>query len=711
MSKSGNAKRGTVPQELTDNGYTVGGRSLFQGNSEILTMLEDWRSQARAAQSENRHEMHLDEEFYDGNQWDPEDKHYLETVRGQPALTFNIIAPMIRWVTGTEKRTRVDFRILARKKDLQQAAEAKTELMKYVSDVNKSAFAVSKAFESVVKVGVGWLEGGVKSEPGGEPIYERSESWRNIWYDHLSTEDDYSDARFLFRERSADLMVAQAMFPKHHDSLRLVADQMDGMKLTDDDEYFINPHLYPESRMTGARMGTVDEAWQSANRRPRVRLIECWFRLPMEVEVMHGDGGWNGAIFNPEDEVHSWAKDSGMATTFKAVKQVMHHCIFVEGLILQDPQRLPYHHNRYPLTPIWGFRRGKDNAPYGLVRGVRDPQEDLNKRRSKALHILSTKQVIMDKGAVDDIDVLAEEIAAPDGIIEKNPGMELRIDQNQSLAQQHVALMHEDAMFVQSISGVTDENMGRATNATSGRAIEARQNQGVATTMDLFDHLRFALQIHGEKRLSLVEQYHDDEKEIRISEVRGKPKFQTINGETDIVSNQADFIVDDQAFQETTRKAMFAMMMEMVQKLPGDLAIQVLDLVFDMSDVPQREEWVTRIRKMNGHKDPDVEPTPEEEEADQAAEQYQQETAMRLEQAEIGLKEGEARLKNSQADNEQMKSMLTKLEGMLNSLQVAGVIVTDPEAAAVADEVMEDAARIQPEVPAEEEAPVEQPLA
>ncbi len=50
---------------------------------------------------------------------------------------FNEVKPTIDWIIGTERRTRVDYKILPREKDDEALAEIKTKLMKYVSDANK----------------------------------------------------------------------------------------------------------------------------------------------------------------------------------------------------------------------------------------------------------------------------------------------------------------------------------------------------------------------------------------------------------------------------------------------------------------------------------------------------------------------------------------------------------------------------------------------
>jgi len=104
------------------------------------------------------------------------------------------------------------------------------------------------------------------------------------------------------------------------------------------------------------------------------------------------------------------------------------------------------------------------------------------------------------------------------------------------------------ASLIQQLSGVTDENMGRTTNATSGRAIVARQDQGALATAVIFDNLRYARQIHGSKMLSLTEQFMTEQKQFRITNMRGNAEFITINDsqpENDIVSTKADFIISE----------------------------------------------------------------------------------------------------------------------------------------------------------------------
>ena len=260
--------------------------------------------------------------------------------------------------------------------------------------------------------------------------------------------------------------------------------------------------------------------------------------------------------------------------------------------------------------------------PYGMVRRVKDIQEDVNKRASKALFILSTNKVVMDEGAVDDIDELAEEVARPDGIIVKKPGKALEIRTDRELSQYQLDLMSRSIGMIQQSSGVTDELLGRRTNATSGIAIERRQDQGSMTTTSLFDNLRFAQQVRGEKQVSLIEQFMDERKAFRITNMRGQPEYVEVNDglpENDIVRSKADFVISESDWRSTLRQSAVEALLEAATRWPPEIVMVMLDLLVENMDLPNRDEIVRRIRSVTGQRDPDAEEPSEEEQAQMQA--------------------------------------------------------------------------------------------
>jgi hypothetical protein len=333
--------------------------------------------------------------------------------------------------------------------------------------------------------------------------------------------------------------------------------------------------------------------------------------------------------------------------------------------------------------------------PFGLIRGSRPIQEDLNKRRSKALHVLSNNQVLMEAGAVDNKETLRDEVDRPDGIIEYRHGKKLEIDKDNSLAAEHISLMQEDRAYIQESVGITSENLGLETNAVSGKAIIARQQQGHTIASSLFDSLRFAIQNSGERKLALVEQFYDQEKVIRLVGERGKVDFIDINagGSGNIITEtQADFVVDEEDYNSTTRQAMFQTMLEMVSKLDPSIGVKLLDMVFDMSDIPGREEIVRRMREINGQKDPAHKQTEEEIAAEQKAVAEERELMMRKILAELETLEGKATEAKARGDKATLDLISGKLQSMSVSLGIASQIATLPPVVGyAADAILTDA--------------------
>jgi hypothetical protein len=375
-----------------------------------------------------------------------------------------------------------------------------------------------------------------------------------------------------------------------------------------------------------------------------------------------------GTFFNPSDRALSMALAMRGDSLVDKVMMRVHVAVFTEGALLSMGASI-FRHNRYSLTPIWCYRRGRDRLPYGAIRRGRDIQQDLNKRASKALFMLNTNQVVMDEGAVDDLDELRDEVARPDGTIVKKANKELTIRRDTDAATGQIQMMTLAAQSIQKTAGVNNENLGRQTNAVSGAAIEARQNQGAVGTSEIFDNLRFAVQIQGEKQLSLIEQFYTEEKVIRLTGHKGKLEWLRINKPelqpdgsyrylNDISASAADFVVSEADYAGTMRQVMFDSLNQIAGRLPPEVSIRLLRIAFEFSDLPNKDEIVEEMRAITGEKDPNKELTPEEAQAQEEqmlmqAEslQVQRETArLALEEARARVREINARAASLEAD-------------------------------------------------------------
>ena len=660
---------------------------------EIYSRLMGWYAHELDAQAENRTEMAMDDDFYDHIQWSDDELAMLQE-RGQAPIVFNLTQTTINWVLGVQRRAEQDYRILPRKKEGAGAAERKTQLLKHISDQNRSGFEESAAFAQAVRSGIGWIECGAGHPEDGTKVYHRMEDWRAMLWDSTSRRYDLLDARYIFRTKWLDIDVASNIW-KSRQGIIAQASHKSSSGLVSLDSFGDEPMDSQELSHFSVLSGLANRN-RYAGVRSRVRVVEAWFKMPIpDARVMQG-GQFNSELFDEWSPGHWSELNSGFATVAVRPREVVHVALMTDAGLL-DMRQSPYRHNSYPFTPIWGYRRARDGMPYGMIRGIRDIQRDLNKRASKALHHLSTVRVSVQDDAVTDIEKLRTEAARPDAIIEYKAGKPApMIHSDTSIAQGHIELMDRDAQMIQSVGGVTDENLGRKTNATSGIAIQRRQDQGALATSVFFENLRQSRQIAGEKLMILIETYYDQEDEFRITDGRGNVDFQPINNgtpESAIAEFKADFIITDTDWRASARQAQAEGLLDLASKLAAtapQMVVNILDLVVEAMDVPKREELVQRIRKLTGVEDPDADPQNPSPETLAMREQALKQMAMaeRAATAQIAEQEARARMAVAQAAKTEMSLTSDQMAQLVAAMQTAISIAGAPAVAQAADQVL-----------------------
>lgn len=670
-----------------------------QAERDKHSKLMSWFEQEMRRQAHNRFQMALDEDYYDSIQWLPEEAAELKE-RGQSPTVYNEIKPMVDWLIGTERRQRTDFSIISANDDSMEAEEdskTKTKLLKYIHEVNRLQFERSDAADDCFKAGLGWMEVGVSPDPEDEVIYVRAESWRNMLYDSLGTRKDLEDSRYIFRFRILDLDVAQAYFPGKEAELRA------SIIGRDNDHYLeywngadIEDIEAPAS-MPGKYVMYDSDSW-TKNERERVLIIEAWSKWPTTETRSQG------------------------TSSVDRVRMKMRCTLMTERHILMDSPS-PYKHNKFPFVPLWCYRRKKDNAPYSPIRPVRGPQDSLNKRMSKALFIISTNQTIAEKTAFDNKVMTAEqardELSAPDGfVLLADGGMEkIKNSRQNEVAQGHLQYAQADQLIIRNASGISSENLARDTNITAGVALDKKADQGSMLTAQIFDNLLFARQLEGELTLSLAEQYFTDAKIFSITGDSKKREYVRINQPgpdgkklNDVTARKAQFIIGEQAWRQSLQQAAFEQLMDVLKNLSGaapQVVLALLDVVFELADIPNKRMVLQRIRGVTGQADPDEPLTP-----DQQADLAQKKAiADKQLQAQIAKLDAEIATAKAQGKNLDAKSLETTLKAVYVAMQAAQVLSTVPGVAAAGDELLrsagfEDRAAGLPPVPPIAEQPL-----
>lgn len=671
--------------------------------------LEDWWTEARDMHAESRMQRYLDHDYYDHEQISPEDRAVYES-RKQAPVVLNLVHGAIDWLSGTERRTRVDWKIRPRGPEDEVGAEAQTHLLKYVSDANRAAWERSRAFKDAAISGVGFTEEFLRRDRNQVPVGHAYCDWRYLWWDPYSRDLDLGDARYFHRAKIVDLDHAIAMNPGRGGDLRAISVS------TMDNEYELLDEsdglpgmlvLSGNSHYTRGGIGGLRERFS----RRRVRLIETWYPKAMASKQVQAEIAdccdLEGLTYDPTNAELREKLAEGQISLVDAVTTRMSLAIWAPGVGILSMKERPYRHNKFPFTPTWCYRHHRDGMPYGFVRGMRDAQDEYNKRRAKALFAVSVNRVLYEKDAFeqDDEDHALEQISMPNGEVPLAAGglQKIKIETGVEVGKAHVEFQREAKEHIYEGNGITRENLGQQTNAISGRAIMAKQQQGAVTTVEVFDLYRLSHEISGQKLLELTKQGMAGPRKIQIlggnkgAEWIGinQPYIDPMTGEVrwenDILNTLSDFKVDAQDYRETVRLAMAESLFETIGKMPPEVALQLIDLAVELTDLPNKDEFIARIRKLNG-----TTPTPQtpEQQMAQAEQQAAAERAVAMDEARI---EGE----RAKAEKLRAEARAKVIEGKGQALNTTHLVAAALPMAQAADDLYAGASATPPQpVPA-----------
>ena len=224
-----------------------------------------------------------------------------------------------------------------------KAADVKTKVLKFVSDINGVQFARSRAFADAVKGGVGWLDDGVRDDPTQDILYSRYEDWRCVLWDSSAMELDLSDARYIFRWRWVDEDVATLMFPGRADRVRsAVEDWSQHANPLADEDTWTTPHDPSGQERRGGTLHGLASGFADGSQRRRIKLIECQYKAPVATKVVMA-GPFKGAIFNPRDHVMAQALGQHGGSIIDKIMMRVHMAVFTESDMLAMGPSLIHH--------------------------------------------------------------------------------------------------------------------------------------------------------------------------------------------------------------------------------------------------------------------------------------------------------------------------------------------------------------------------------
>ena len=319
------------------------------------------------------------------------------------------------------------------------------------------------------------------------------------------------------------------------------------------------------------------------------------------------------------------------------------HAIFCRAGFLREPAPSPYvDEDGLPECCILAQSAyiDRENNRYGVVRQMISPQDEINKRRSKALHYLNSRQVIAEHGAVDDVDRAKIELKKPDGYVEVAKDFRFDVADPVQMAAGELQLLQEAKNEIDA-SGVNPALEGDL-KAPSGRAVEALQQAGLAEQAVVFDGLRDLTWRVYRAVWNRVKQYWTEERWIRVTDDERNMRWVGLNtGEGAPVADlDVDIVLMDAPDSLTIQSEQFEMLTEMFKAAPQGIP---LDVVIEASSL--RSDTKRRImEKING--------TGQENPAVAQAQAMMQEMQGQLQQLQQALADAEQRAENAQGKAE-----------------------------------------------------------
>lgn len=174
----------------------------------------------------------------------------------------------------------------------------------------------------------------------------------------------------------------------------------------------------------------------------------------------------------------------------------------------------------------------RENNRFGAVRDWISTQEEINKRRSKAVHQINSRQTYGNKTAIQNAAQAKLELAKPDGHVEMNGGAEFGKDfgilPTTDMSAGNLQLLQMAQQEMQA-SGPNAAMAGKAPGQQSGRALEAQMQAGSVEMEPLADELRQWARDVYDAAWMRVRQFWTDETWVRVTDDDRNIKFVGLN--------------------------------------------------------------------------------------------------------------------------------------------------------------------------------------
>ena len=598
--------------------------------------------------------------YYNGTgQWTEEARAQMRQHK-KPALVLNHIKPTCNVLFGLERMNRYEPKAAPEGNEDVQVADIFTRLLRRVMYDTDGEFVLSDGFEDGTICGVVAFELPIVYDE--DPVHGKIAFktvrvpddliWATPWREY-----DLSDCRAVFRHRWVDIDLLLSRYPDHREAITEALGS--AFKMTPADASQVGAVLH-EGDPKDAYAGTdgirpeEDRSFWFDEEHNRVRVLEIYYPEYYPNWILSSSDGKR--VIQSSDELKMkrvFARLVERASAFTGFKLLQRNvkkihmmvALPVTNHVLEEGQPFDKDPYGYPFVPYFAVLKRDD--VYGIVRDLRDPQDEVNARRSQIAWL--TKATgdgwFVDEGSMVDVKAFEEQSRDPKGVytVKANKSDPRRMPPP-TLPQGLFEILRLAVNEIRQISGVNSEltGTGAEDRSLSGVAMERRKQAGQVVTTGLFDNFKRTKRLLWQKMAKRIQEVYTDEQVVRLlNPETGADEFVTINqvlaedggqgtpmpapagaglqagyeerppatlpGQSpspahrfkvlnDISTLKYDIVMVESPASPTARQAALATMLELLQKVPA-IAPLIVDVIFEMTEgLPNRDVVLKRVK-------------------------------------------------------------------------------------------------------------------
>lgn len=495
------------------------GGSIYSQDREATALAHDnWEHYVRARDT-RKHQAYLaiadrSEKYFIGEQWEAKDLERLNK-EGRPALTINMILPTVNSIVGEQTTRRLDLRVKPGEGGSQETADAISKTILSIKQRNDLDWLESRMFQLGVVRERAYYDVRMDWTTGRGHITIDLEHPADVIPDPDSKSYDPKKWTRCFITRWYSLEEIETEWGK--DKAEALEYHATCGRTYGSDSIEFYPPTFGNDQGLSYEYAVTHTDKTEKKRIKSVRVIEHQFfqyrKVFYLVDPQTGDRRELKQSMTDE-EAQALAQRMG-AFVYRAMERRMRWRISADNVLLFDGWS-----NYRTMTIIPYFAYFIEGNPFGPIRNLFSPQDQLNKISSQELHIINTtansgwivEQNSLVNMTEDDLNTQGSKTGVT-LVYRANRTPPQKIKPN-TIPTGHDRLTAKSVANIKVISGVSDAMLGTESPEVSGVALEKKQNRGLVQQAPLKANLDYTRYLLGEKIVELIQDFYTDTREV-----------------------------------------------------------------------------------------------------------------------------------------------------------------------------------------------------